>query len=85
VLTSFTHVYLHQPYTQKERRENAVALAAANKAAEKKEKDAAKKARKEKAKAEAVSICGNLPGFTFYFIISSHMTCCTTKGAKKKG
>lgn len=48
--------YLHQPHTQKERRENAVAISAANKAAEKKEKDAAKKARKEKAKAEAVSV-----------------------------
>ena len=54
MLTSYTQIYLHhQPYTQKEKRENAVAIAAANKAAEKKEKDAAKKTRKEKAKAEA--------------------------------
>jgi len=51
ILYSYTCTIL----TQKERRENAVAIAAANKAAEKKEKDAAKKARKEKAKAEAVS------------------------------
>ena len=57
VLTSYTHIYLYHTYTQKERCENAVAIAAANKAAEKKEKDAAKKARKEKAKAEAVSVC----------------------------
>ena len=49
----YSNILALYSHTQREKRDNAVAIAAANKAAEKKEKDAAKKARKEKAKAEA--------------------------------